>query len=116
VEEARTDGDFTHYAWIATRDLASQDKVRAAVLADRDQRSKEEQESIIQLFTSLTDPDAVRTELNRSCSHRRPLFLGLHGTTLRYFPIFQLSKNGARARDVVALVSRKNASFESSST
>jgi hypothetical protein len=72
VEEVRTDGDFTHYTWIATRDLASQDKVRAAVLADRDKRSQEEQESIIHLFTSLTDPDAVRTELNRSLIFHLP--------------------------------------------
>jgi hypothetical protein len=72
VEEVRTDGDFTHYTWIATRDLASQDKVRAAVLADRDKRSPEEQEAIIHLFTSLTDPDAVRTELNRSLIFHLP--------------------------------------------
>lgn len=72
VEEVRTDGDFTHYTWIATKDLASQDKVRAAVLADRDKRSPEEQEAIIHLFTSLTDPDAVRTELNRSLIFHLP--------------------------------------------
>jgi hypothetical protein len=72
VEEVRTDGDFTHYTWIATKDLTSQDKVRAAVLADRDKRSQEEQDSIIHLFTSLTDPDAVRTELNRSLIFHLP--------------------------------------------
>ncbi|MGA2428085.1 MAG: hypothetical protein ABSH13_06250 [Candidatus Acidiferrum sp.] len=72
VEDVRTDGDFTHYTWIATKDLASQDKVRAAVLADRDKRSPEEQEAIIHLFTNLTDPDAVRTELNRSLIFHLP--------------------------------------------
>jgi hypothetical protein len=72
VEEVRTDGDFTHYTWIATKDLASQDKVRAAFLADRDKRSQEEQEAITHLFTSLTDPDAVRTELNRSLIFHLP--------------------------------------------
>jgi hypothetical protein len=72
VEEVRTDGDFTHYTWIATKDLASHDKVRAAVLADRDKRSQEEQEAIVHLFTSLTDPDAVRTELNRSLIFHLP--------------------------------------------
>ena len=66
VEEVRTDGDFTHYTWIATKDLASQDKVRAAFLADRDKRSPEEQDAITHLFASLTDGDAARTELNRS--------------------------------------------------
>jgi len=72
VEEVRTDGDFTHYTWIATKDLASHDKVRAAVLADREKRSQEEQEAITHLFTSLTDPDAVRTELNRSLIFHLP--------------------------------------------
>ena len=66
VEDVRTDGDFTHYTWYATKDLASQDKVRAAFLADRDKRSSEEQEAITHLFVSLTDPDAARSELTRS--------------------------------------------------
>jgi hypothetical protein len=72
VEDIRTDGDFTHYTWIATKDLASQDKVRAAVLADRDKRSQEEQEAIIHVFTSLTDPDAARTEVTRSLIFHLP--------------------------------------------
>ncbi len=72
VEDVRTDGDFTHYTWIATKDLASQDKVRAAFLADRDKRSQEEQEAITHLFTRLTEPDAVRTELNRSLIFHLP--------------------------------------------
>jgi len=66
IEEVRTDGDFTHYTWIATKDMASQDKVRAAVLGDRDKRSQEEQEAITHLFAELTDPDAARSELTRS--------------------------------------------------
>ena len=66
VEDVRTDGDFTHYTWYATKDLASQDKVRAAFLADRDKRSQEEQEAITHLFVSLTDPDAARSDLTRS--------------------------------------------------
>lgn len=72
VEDVRTDGDFTHYTWIASKDLASQDRVRAAFLADRDKRSQEEQEAITHLFTNLTDPDAVRTELNRSLIFHLP--------------------------------------------
>jgi hypothetical protein len=70
VEEVRTDGDFTHYTWIATKDLASQDQARAAFLADRDKRSPEEQEAITTLFAELTDPDANRTQLNRSLIFR----------------------------------------------
>jgi hypothetical protein len=72
IEEVRTDGDFTHYTWIATKDLASQDKVRAAVLGDRDKRSAEEQEAITRLFAELTDPDAARSELARSLIFRLP--------------------------------------------
>ena len=66
VEEIRTDGDFTHYAWYAVKDLASLDKVRAAFIADRDRRSQEEQDAITQLFTSLQDADAARSEVARS--------------------------------------------------
>ena len=72
VEDIRTDGDFTHYTWIATKDLASQDKVRAAFLADRDKRSQEEQDAITHLFASLTDPDAARAELTRSLIFHLP--------------------------------------------
>ena len=72
VEDVRTDGDFTHYVWFATKDLASQDKVRAAFLADRDKRSQEEQEAITHLFTSLTDPDAARSEVTRSLIFHLP--------------------------------------------
>jgi hypothetical protein len=72
VEEVRTDGDFTHYTWIATKDLAAQDKARAEFLADREKRSPEEQEAITKLFTELTDPDANRTQLNRALIFRLP--------------------------------------------
>lgn len=72
VEDVRTDGDFTHYVWLATKDLATQDKIRAAFLADRDKRSSEEQEAITHLFVSLTDPDAARTELVRSLIFHLP--------------------------------------------
>ncbi len=72
VEEVRTDGDFTHYTWIATKDLASQDKARAEFLGDRDKRSPEEREAITKLFTELTDPDANRNQLNRALIFRLP--------------------------------------------
>jgi hypothetical protein len=72
VEDIRTDGDFTHYTWIGTKDMASQDKVRAAFLGDRDKRSPEEQEAIAHLFAELTDPDASRSELTRSLIFKLP--------------------------------------------
>ena len=66
VEEIRTDGDFTHYAWYAVKDLASFDKVRAAFLADRERRSQVEQDAISHLFASVQDADAARSEVVRS--------------------------------------------------
>jgi len=72
IEEVRTDGDFTHYTWIATKDLASQDKARAEFLGDREKRSAEEREAITRLFTELTDPDASRTQLLRSLIFHLP--------------------------------------------
>ncbi len=66
VEEVRTEGDFTHYTWYDTKDLASLETVRAAFVADRERRSPEEQEAITHLFISLIDPDASRAEVERS--------------------------------------------------
>ena len=64
VEEVRTDGDFTHYTWVAVRDLASLDKVRAAFGADH---SPNDVEAITkQQFGELVDTDAVRGQLNRA--------------------------------------------------
>jgi hypothetical protein len=72
VEEIRTDGDFTHYAWYAVKDLASFDKVRAAFIADRDRRSQEEQDSLTSLFVGLQDVDASRSEVMRSLIFHLP--------------------------------------------
>jgi hypothetical protein len=66
VEEVRTDGDFTQFVWYDVKDLASFDKVRAAFVGDRDRRSQEEQDALTQLFVSLQDVDAARSEVGRS--------------------------------------------------
>jgi hypothetical protein len=66
VEEVRTDGDFTHYTWFDTKDLAGMDKVRAAFIADREHRSQEEQDALTALFTSLLDVDASRQSVERA--------------------------------------------------
>lgn len=66
VEEVKTTGNFTHFTWYATKDLAGMEKVRSAFMADRDHRSEEERNSIAELFASLTDPDASRAEVTRS--------------------------------------------------
>lgn len=66
VEDVRTDGDFTHYVWYATKDLGSMEKVRAAYMADRDKRSQEEQDAISQAFNKVVEADASRSEIERS--------------------------------------------------
>lgn len=66
VEEVRTSGDFTHFTWYDMKDLSQMDKIRAAFLADRDHRSQEEQDAITALFTTLTDPDASRSEVDHA--------------------------------------------------
>lgn len=66
VEEVRTSGEFTHFTWVDTKDLAAMDKLRAAFIADRDRRTQEEQDAIANLFGSLLDADASRAEIARS--------------------------------------------------
>jgi hypothetical protein len=66
VEEVRTDGDFTHFTWFDTKDLASMDKVRAAFIADREHRSQDEQDAITNAFVSVQDVDASRSSVGRS--------------------------------------------------
>jgi hypothetical protein len=66
VEEVRTSGEFTHFVWLDTKDLAAMEKFRAAFLADRDHRTQEEQDAIGNLFNSLVDADASRSEIARS--------------------------------------------------
>ena len=70
VEEVRTDGDFTHFVWYATKDLGSFEKVRAAFTADRDKRSQEEQDAITGEFLKTIEPDASRSEVGRSIMFR----------------------------------------------
>ena len=66
VEEVRTEGDFTHFVWYDVKEMSAFDKVRNAFLADRDHRSQEEQNAINDLFTSLVDADASRSEVTAS--------------------------------------------------
>ena len=72
VEEVKTDGDFTHFTWVATADMSDWDKVRAAFIADREHRSEEERTAISQAFDHLTDPDASRGLAMRSIMFRLP--------------------------------------------
>ena len=72
VEEVKTDGDFTHFVWMATADMAGLDKIRAAFAADRARRTDEEQKSIADLFANVTEPDKARSIVTRSRIFRLP--------------------------------------------
>ena len=72
TEAIKTDGDFTHFVWIATANMAGLDKVGAAVAADRNRRTEDERNSITQAFADLTEPDKARSIVTRSRIFRLP--------------------------------------------
>lgn len=65
-EEVKTDGEFTHFVWIATANMADADKVVAAYAADRARRSEKERNDITEAFTEVTEPDKARSIVTRS--------------------------------------------------
>ena len=72
VEEVKTDGEFTHFIWVAMANMAAFDKVGPAFTADRGRRSEEERNSIAELFGSLTEPDKARSMVMRARIFRIP--------------------------------------------
>ena len=72
VEELKTTNDATHFTWYAMKGLDSMDKVRSAFIADRDRRSAEERDAISAGFVSVTDPEASRSEMDRSIIFHLP--------------------------------------------
>jgi hypothetical protein len=66
VEDIKTDGDWTHFVWIATATLAAADKIGPAFAADRARRSEEERNAITEQFLSSTEPDKARSIVTRS--------------------------------------------------
>jgi hypothetical protein len=72
VEEVKTDGDFTHFVWMAAANMSGMDKIAAAFAADRARRTADEQASIAELFTSVTEPDKARSVVTRSRIFRLP--------------------------------------------
>lgn len=70
TEEVKTTSAFTHVLWISMPDLASNDKIRAAVVADRDKRSDDEQDAIASTFADLTDADAGRGQIAQTLIFR----------------------------------------------
>ena len=72
TEEVKTDGDFTHFVWMAAADMSGMDKIATAFAADRARRTAEEQSSIAELFASVTEPDKARSIVTRSRIFRLP--------------------------------------------
>ena len=72
VEEVKTDGDFTHFIWMATANLAGLEKIGAAFAADRTKRSEDERKKINDLFTDVTEPDKARSVVTRSRIFKLP--------------------------------------------
>lgn len=65
-EEVKTDGEFTHFVWIATANMADADKVGAAFAADRARRSEKDRNEITEEFLNATEPDKARSIVTRS--------------------------------------------------
>ena len=66
TEAIKTDGEFTHYVWMATANMAGLDKIAAAFAADRGRRTEDERDFITQAFTDVTEPDKARSIVTRS--------------------------------------------------
>jgi hypothetical protein len=66
AEEVKTDGDFTHFVWIATATMADADKIGAAFAADRARRSEKDRNEITEDFLAATEPDKARSMVTRS--------------------------------------------------
>jgi len=72
TESIKTDGDFTHFVWMATANMAGLDKIAAAFAADRNRRTEDERNSITQAFNDVTEPDKARSVVTRSRIFRLP--------------------------------------------
>jgi len=65
-EEVKTDGDWTHFVWIATPTMAVADKIGSAFAADRARRSEKDRNEITEDFLNATEPDNARSIVTRS--------------------------------------------------
>ncbi len=66
AEEVKTDGDWTHFVWIATANMADADKIGPALAADRARRSEKERNEITEAFLDATEPDKARSIVTRA--------------------------------------------------
>jgi len=65
-EEVKTDGNFTHFVWIATATMADADKIGPVFAADRARRSEKDRNEITEAFQDATEPDKARSMVTRS--------------------------------------------------
>ncbi|MGQ0762578.1 MAG: hypothetical protein ACT4OT_11290 [Acidobacteriota bacterium] len=65
-EEVKTDGEWTHFVWIATANMADADKIGPAFAADRARRSEKDRNEITQEFLNATEPDKARSIVTRA--------------------------------------------------
>ena len=72
VEEVKTDGDFTHFVWMATANMSGMDKIAAAFAADRAHHSEDEQKKVSELFNDALELDKSRSIVTRSRIFRLP--------------------------------------------
>ena len=65
-EEVKTDGEFTHFVWIATANMADADKIGPAFAADRARRSEKERNQMTEDFLDAIEPDKARSMVTRA--------------------------------------------------
>lgn len=65
-EDVKTDGNWTHFVWIATPSMAAADKIGPAFAADRARRSEKDRNEITEAFLEATEPDKARSMITRS--------------------------------------------------
>jgi len=65
-EEVKTDGEWTHFVWIATASMADADKIGPAFNADRARRSEKDRNEMTQDFLDATEPDKARSIVTRA--------------------------------------------------
>ena len=66
AEDVKTDGDWTHFVWIATPTMAAADKIAPAFAADPNRRTEKDRKEITDAFLEVTEPDKSRSMITRS--------------------------------------------------
>lgn len=66
AEDVKTDGDWTHFVWIATATMAAADKIAPAFAADPSRRTEKDRKEIADAFLEVTEPDKARSIITRS--------------------------------------------------